>query len=222
MIDTNFIDAVTSEAFRFVVLVELSVTGNAPIRMTTDAINTKYEGKVFVPGIIDNISSAKSSDDISDTGISVKLSGIDDALLSVVSGDNFVNSQCKVYLLAQEFLDSHVDGFYTAPTIDTTLVTMDSTLITLDAQNIYYKNEGGFLLFDGVVAAPPSLAFGGETSISIAVQSRMIAKDRNRSERYADADQQKKYPGDLGMQYATEVGNKSVRWPAASWFRNQE
>lgn len=197
MIDPNFISAVTGGPFRFVVLVELITVGNQPIRLTTDTGETVYNSNTYYPSLIDNISTTKSSSDINDTGISVKLSGIDDALLSIVSADNFVNSQCKVYLLAQEYNEN--------PTV-----------------NMPYINEGVFLLFDGVVAAPPSLAFGGETSISIAIQSRMVAKDKNRSERYADADQQKKYAGDLGMQYATEVGNKSVRWPAASWFGNQE
>ena len=38
------------------------------------------------------------------------------------------------------------------------------------------------------------------------------------SKRESDQDQQAKYPGDLGMQYATTVSSKTIVWPASEWF----
>lgn len=216
----EFITAVTGGPFRFIVLVELA-TPSQTIRMTTDAVITRYDGDEYYPGLINSISNATSSGSVDESGISVSMSGLDSTLLSIVSASDFVNSECRVYLLAQEYLDNIADGYYTPPTCDNNTITCDNNTITCDAIRIYYKSEGVYLLFDGVVNSAPSLSFGGETSIDIPIQSRMVAKNRERSERYADADQQKKYPGDLGMQYATEVGKKTVRWPAASWFEDQ-
>lgn len=79
-------------------------------------------------------------------------------------------------------------------------------------------NSGSILLFDGVTSNAPSISYGNESKITVSCQGKFAALNRSRSERYADAEQQRKYPGDLGMQYASTVASKEVIWPAASFF----
>ena len=76
----------------------------------------------------------------------------------------------------------------------------------------------GILLFDGFTTEAPSISYGRESEVSVSCKGKFAALDRNRSERYSDAEQQRKYPGDLGMQYAASVANKEVTWPASSFF----
>ena len=82
------------------------------------------------------------------------------------------------------------------------------------------ETEGAMLFFDGFTTGAPSISYGNSSSVAVSCQGKFAALDRPRSERYADAEQQKKYPGDLGMQYASTVANKVVIWPAAKWFKN--
>lgn len=79
-------------------------------------------------------------------------------------------------------------------------------------------SSGSILLFDGVTNNAPSISYGNKTEIAVSCQGKFAALNRTRSERYADAEQQRKYPGDLGMQYASTVASREVIWPAASFF----
>lgn len=83
-------------------------------------------------------------------------------------------------------------------------------------------NSGEIELFSGYTAGAPNISYGNESKITVNCTGKFAALDRPRTERYADQDQQRKYPGDLGMQYASTVSSAEVIWPAASWFKNQE
>lgn len=53
----------------------------------------------------------------------------------------------------------------------------------------------------------------GEVSrISIQVESRLIDLARARAQRYTDAEQQLKFPGDLGLQYVAKLAEKPLNW----------
>jgi len=78
---------------------------------------------------------------------------------------------------------------------------------------------GGILFFDGVLV-DSSLSYGRKPEVRLRCGSSADSAFRVRSERYSDAEQQAKYPGDLGMQYAAEVGFAQVIWPAASFYED--
>lgn len=78
----------------------------------------------------------------------------------------------------------------------------------------------GILLFDGFTSDAPSISYGSTSEVGVTCKGKFAALDRARSERYSDAEQQRKYPGDLGMQYAASVANKEVIWPASSFFES--
>lgn len=81
--------------------------------------------------------------------------------------------------------------------------------------------SGSVLLFSGFTAGAPNISYGQESRVVVQCKGKFAALDRPRTERYADQDQQRKYPGDIGMQYASTVSSRDVIWPAASWFQNQ-
>jgi len=76
----------------------------------------------------------------------------------------------------------------------------------------------GIELFDGYTSSAPSISYGNSSEVSIQCMGKFDALNRPRSERYSDAEQQRKHPGDLGLQYAANVANKDVVWPASSFF----
>ena len=75
----------------------------------------------------------------------------------------------------------------------------------------------GLLYFEGG-ASSQNIALGVSAEITVNCKSKLSTLSRPRSERYSDQDQQAKYPGDLGMQYATTVSSKDIVWPDSAWF----
>lgn len=133
--------------------------------------------------------------------------------LAVAASSDFLNSPVSVWLLVGGGRDlAELRG-------DSTVVTVDTSILTADAENDVFT--GNVLLFSGFTAGAPSISYGQESRVVVQCKGKFAALDRARTERYADADQQRKYPGDLGMQYASVVASKEVVWPAASWYKNQ-
>ena len=75
------------------------------------------------------------------------------------------------------------------------------------------------------IVADPALLFvgridqmaiqrGGESSaIAVTCESRLAAWGRAKLRRYSDADQQARYPGDLGLQYIAELASgRETKW----------
>jgi hypothetical protein len=62
----------------------------------------------------------------------------------------------------------------------------------------------------------PTIDEGAQTStISIAVENRLIDLNRSRERRYTDQDQQIDHPGDLGFQYVQGIQNWNGTWGKA-------
>ena len=79
----------------------------------------------------------------------------------------------------------------------------------------------GLIYFVGS-AASQNIASGNSSEITISCKSKIATLSRPRSERYSDQEQQAQYPGDLGMQYATELASRLIVWPAKEWFKENE
>lgn len=59
---------------------------------------------------------------------------------------------------------------------------------------------------------------GNSPSFTIAVKSRLADWERSRNLKYTDADQQKLYPGDKGMEYIPQLAQKKIVWPKAKFL----
>lgn len=55
-------------------------------------------------------------------------------------------------------------------------------------------------------------------SIEIVVRDRLADWSRPRLERYTNASQQAKFPGDKGLEFVSQVADKEIIWPASSFF----
>jgi hypothetical protein len=54
--------------------------------------------------------------------------------------------------------------------------------------------------------------FGKTFSISLSAENRMASWNRPVVRRYNDADQQSRFPGDLGLQFITQAATKEIVW----------
>ncbi len=59
---------------------------------------------------------------------------------------------------------------------------------------------------------------GKSASFSISVRSRLSDWERERTLRYTDADQQKLYPGDQGMEFIPQLSQRKIIWPRAAFL----
>lgn len=60
--------------------------------------------------------------------------------------------------------------------------------------------------------------YGSKGSIEFIVRDRLADWSRPRIERYTNADQQARYPGDKGLEFVSQVADKEIIWPASSYF----
>jgi hypothetical protein len=108
-----------------------------------------------------------------------------------------------------------------------TLTGVPLELISLALNSVRQGRDGriylGFLSNGSVVIDPvlvfqgkldvPVIEEDGETaSISIAYESRLIDLQKPRESRYTDQDQQRAYPGDLGMAFVPSLQEKTLNW----------
>lgn len=59
---------------------------------------------------------------------------------------------------------------------------------------------------------------GNAASFKISVKSRLADWERPRKLRYTDADQQKLYPGDKGMEFIPQLSERILVWPKAAFL----
>lgn len=60
--------------------------------------------------------------------------------------------------------------------------------------------------------------YGKQGKIEIIVRDRLADWARPRIERYTNAAQQARYPGDKGLEFVSQVAEKEIIWPASSYF----
>lgn len=63
-----------------------------------------------------------------------------------------------------------------------------------------------------------TVAHGATSAVSIAITNRLADWERARARLFSDEEQQRRYSGDLGLQYAALMENKEIVWPASKWF----
>lgn len=81
----------------------------------------------------------------------------------------------------------------------------------------------------GQIIGEPMLSFLGNTDdvqaeigdvgrVTVTVRDELADWARPKIERYTNADQQARYPGDKGLEYVSQVADKEIIWPASSYF----
>ena len=111
-------------------------------------------------------------------------------------------------------IDAAIKAAVVAPDFINSKVTVRIQFFDQD----WVTSGDGLLYFIGS-AASQNIASGKTSAITVSCKSRIASLSRPRSERYSDQEQQAQYPGDLGMQYASELASKTIIWPSSEWFK---
>lgn len=69
------------------------------------------------------------------------------------------------------------------------------------------------LLWRGRIDTQDAEIGGPNSRIVVTCVDRRADWDRPRIRRYSDAEQQARFPGDLGLQYAVQIAEKEIAWP---------
>ncbi len=98
-----------------------------------------------------------------------------------------------------------------------------------------YMNRKAFIHFiplddaDRPVAGTPKLLFrgtmdnitggmGATAGFTVSLKSRLADWERPRKVLYTDVEQQQLYPGDLGMEFISQISQKKIIWPRAAFL----
>lgn len=76
--------------------------------------------------------------------------------------------------------------------------------------------DAPILTFSGRMDNMQILLGATQSEVLLTAENRLADWDRPRIRRYNDADQQSEYPGDLGMQFAEQMVNKTILWGKVS------
>lgn len=61
---------------------------------------------------------------------------------------------------------------------------------------------------------------GDTATVTVKLLNRMADWERPKVRRYTDQEQQRQYPGDNGMRFVASTVDKTLLWPARSWWDN--
>jgi len=64
-----------------------------------------------------------------------------------------------------------------------------------------------------------NITLGQTATVEIRLENRLVDWERPRIRRYTSEDQQLLHPADRGFEYVTDVAEREITWPAASFFR---
>lgn len=56
------------------------------------------------------------------------------------------------------------------------------------------------------------MEIGSTANIRVTAESRLIDWERSANLRYTDEEQQRRYPGDLGLQFVPQMAEKQIKW----------
>jgi hypothetical protein len=62
-----------------------------------------------------------------------------------------------------------------------------------------------------------NVLLGAQNVVEVTLEDRLTDMDRPNLARSTDEDQQRDYPGDIGLQFVSATVEKEIVWPAASW-----
>lgn len=71
------------------------------------------------------------------------------------------------------------------------------------------------LMFEGRLDVPQISENGGDATIQISYESRLIDLQKSRESRYTNEDQQRIYAGDLGFEFVPDLADKQITWGKA-------
>lgn len=72
------------------------------------------------------------------------------------------------------------------------------------------------LIFDGRLDTAEIADSGDTATITLTAENRLRDLERTRTRRYTDAEQQRRFPGDKGLEYVPSLQDKEILWGRAA------
>lgn len=79
---------------------------------------------------------------------------------------------------------------------------------------------GSIVLFRGRMDQM-DIALGDTATVRVQLENRLADWDRARASRYTNEEQQRRYPGDKGLEFVPSTTETDLVWPAASFWNNR-
>ena len=204
----DILTAIESQDVRPFFAVELLFDNPNELYFWTGIGGLVFDGITYTgAGNLMQISEVQESTDIAAKGATLTLSGIPSDLLALAYDEPYQGRVCKIkFGMIGEGVESgsfllHDDDFY---------------LLLNDAgDKLDISSDGPASMFELFVGTMDqmNISEGPDTStISLAVESKMIDLERPRIRRYTDPNQQSRFSGDLAFEFVTRLQDEKLDW----------
>ncbi|MDG5498975.1 hypothetical protein [Marinobacter sp. BGYM27] len=187
-IHPDVITALESRLFTPIFFVEIMF--DEPLRFTSAYSSMTIGGKeYFGAGNLGSVSKVSEGVDLNPQEFKIVVAGVNEASLAAVITQNYLNREASCFV----------------------------ALIDEQGEIIGGPDDGPMHSFSGNVDEIPC-EIGKRGKITIVVRDELADWARPKVERYTNADQQARYPGDIALEYMSQVADRETIWPASSYF----
>jgi hypothetical protein len=181
----EIISELIAGAVHVALLVELE-TSAGTVRVWSGIGELVFNGETFLGvGHLGGIGPIQESgQEVRANAITLQLSGIPAALISTALETQYQGRQARIWL-----------AFFTAGAFSAPALVEDAVLI-------FRGRADTMQILDGPETA----------TITVTLESRLADLTRPRVRRYTHEDQVTRFPGDLGLEFVTEVQNREITW----------
>ena len=184
-IGSSFLSQLTGDKLRPFFAIKFNFTSGTLLLNTTYA-DLVIGGVTYLgsAGILE-ISTISEGSEVQAIGVNVTLNGLDTSILSAGLIEDTQGMVCEVYF-----------GVLTTSNNADTIV------------------DTPYQIFSGFIDSMAITETGEISSLTFAIENKMIILERPVDRRYTDQDQQNLFPGDKGCEFVTSLQDKSVAWGA--------
>lgn len=165
---------------------------DTPLYLTWSGVDIDYGGNTYRSAMFLEIEQVRETVTLEAVGLKATITGVPESIVSLALQENIRG-----------------DDFYMR------LALLDSDGQIIGTPTLEYQGRCDI----PTIADNPDDK-GVTCVVSIAIESRIVDYARANIRRYTDQDQQKVFPGDKFFQYTPQMVEKSVAWPAASFWKS--
>lgn len=174
------------------------------LRIWTGYGTIEFDGNEYIgSGNLIGISPVKETQEVEAEGIVCTLSGVPSTLVALALGEPARGRPFRLYL------GSATSRRYIATE------TAPGVVLTEGGDGILLENQlvdSPYRIFSGQMDNMEITASGSTFTIRLSVENALIIGRRNKIRRYTNEDQQKRYPGDKGLEFINQLQDKEIVW----------
>lgn len=148
------------------------------------------------------LSAVVETQEVRAEGVTISLSGIPSALLSLALSEQYHGRIARVYLGAFAVSDDTDLSLLADAVVDDYRLRDPSALLIADLH----------LLFSGRMDVMQIAEDGDSATISVTVENRLVDLERPRVVLFTDEEQRRRFPGDGGLRYVASIVDAEIVW----------